>query len=200
MVQVSTIKYLNAVREQFQSCWLFSFLPPLTPNHKTTLEHKRNISAAEAELQEHFPKTSDRQTDTQRSRAWPPARVARQESFPRESSGQSCSSSQQGCKSQLTVGMDLAGGNNPCPEWGSSYPSPASSFWGAASPGCQQSAGPALGLLLQAAPPGSPLLWRGAGVPSAAAGTWHQTCLKRLSSAGHLPQAAGKARLTILWV
>lgn len=145
--------------------------------------------------------TSQRlQTDTQRSRAWPPARVARQESFPRESSGQSCSSSQQGCKSQLTAGMDLAGDNNPCPEWGSSYPSPASSFWGAASPGCQQSAGPALGLLLQAAPPGSPLLWRGAGVPSAAAGTWHQTCLKRLSSAGHLPQAAGKARLTILWV
>lgn len=68
MVQVSTIKYLNAVREQFQSCWLFMFSASSHTKPQNTLEHTRNISAAEAELQEHFPKTSDRQTDRQTPR------------------------------------------------------------------------------------------------------------------------------------
>lgn len=51
MVRVSAIKYLNAVREQFQSCWLFmfsAFSHPKPQNHFGAWEEYLG-QAAEAE-------------------------------------------------------------------------------------------------------------------------------------------------------
>lgn len=70
MVWVNIIKYLNAVREQFQSCWLFMFsaFSHTKPQNHSGAQEEHLGQAADAKLQEQFPKTSGRQTDRQTPR------------------------------------------------------------------------------------------------------------------------------------
>lgn len=197
MVQVSIIKYLNAVREQFQSCWLlmFSASSHTKPQNHSGAQEEHLGQAADVKLQEQFPKSSGRQTDRHPEEQGLAASQSSQAGI--FSWGIICSELHQLTQRlQQTVnpsslwGTDLAGS-----EWGSSYPRPGVSFWGTASLAVQQFADGtiATGSLCRLS------LWSGREAGMSLEACWHTAFFhffrrvwEKPSSAGYLPRGVGK--------